>query len=80
MFTIRLYSIGKKVCEACFPVYVETLAEAELVALDKIVKRMQGFDVELVYIEDLDYYVYVGGYRVGRLTIKPHYEKRGITK
>ena len=67
-------------CKVCFPAYVETLAEAELIALDGIAKRSQGYEIELVYIEDLDYYVYVGGHRVGRLTITPYYEKKGITK
>ena len=80
MFTIRFYKIGKKVCECCIPAYVDTLAEAEIFALNKQAKWSQGYEVEIVYIEDLDYYVYVGGHRVGRVTITPFYNKKGITK
>jgi len=75
MFTIRIYSIGCKIPELTTTTRVETLTEAEIIALDRAERIFRITNMELVYIEDLDYYVYSHGIRIGRLTIQPIYTK-----
>jgi len=80
MFTIRLYKIGHKVPQVVSPTTVETLAEAEIIALDRAEREFNIAPLELVYIEDLDYYVYNEDTRIARLTINPVYAKRSVQK
>ncbi len=80
MFTIRIYMSGHKVPQVVSPTTVETLAEAEIIALDRAEREFSIAPLELVYIEDLDYYVYSTEQRIGRLTIQPIYAKRSVQK
>lgn len=80
MFTISIYKLGSKIAQAVIPTVVETLAEAEIIALDRAERIFGVVDIELVYVEDLSYYVYSPDYRIGRLTIIPVYAKKGIRK
>lgn len=75
MFTIKLYTNGSKVPRLVTATMVETLTEAEIIAKDRAEREFNLQDLELVYIEDLDYYVYSSETRIGRLTILPIYEK-----
>lgn len=75
MFTIRVYKIGDKAPCCVAPTTVETLAEAEIIAAEVACKEFGITNVEIVYIEELDYYVYSPDIRLGRLTIQPIYEK-----
>lgn len=75
MFTITITKLDCKKDNVSYPSLVETLAEAEVIALSKAEIVFGINELELVYIEDLDYYVYDEFERIARLTIQPIYAK-----
>lgn len=75
MFTITINSLDHKLDKIVRSTPVETLNEAEIFAIGAIIDLFGFSTIELVYIEDLDYYVYDEESRIARLTILSIYEK-----
>lgn len=80
MFTITIYELGNKKSILVKTTVLETLAETEILAV-RVADHVFGVTgLELVYIDDLDYYIYSSECRLGRLTIQPIYTKRSVKK
>ena len=75
MFTIRIHKVGCKVEHLVTSTTVETLAEAEIVAINLCRKEFASLRLDLVYIDELDYYAYYEDTRIARITINPVYKK-----
>lgn len=75
MFTITIQRLEHKNDNIKRFPHVDTLYEAEILTLEYVEYYLGLVDTELVYIDDLDYYVYSGDVRIARVNIKPIYEK-----
>lgn len=75
MFKITMYKLGNEPDYCEFQTTMEYLVDAEIIAQVRATQVFGVTTAELVYIEDLDYYVYIDHLRIGRVTIKPIYEE-----
>ena len=79
MFRITLRKITNKGYPIRYIEYVDTLAEAEILAKNRVETVFGIREPELVYVDDLDYHIHNEGLHIGRLSIKPIYVKRKVS-
>jgi len=70
MFKIDIQHITRPYIHIMFNVCVDTLCEAELMAVSMIMKHFTSYNIELVYDKDLEYKIYDSCEYVGDVTIK----------
>lgn len=70
MFNIKLVDIGGDGMLAECTMDVDTLVEAEIIARNAIIDKMNTLDVQLIYEDELVYDVFSDGRSIGTLAIE----------